>query len=100
MKKLPEFLKRYFWDVKFEILNIETQPEFILERLLEYGDKKAVKWVKKNFTKDEVANILFHFRGLSPKSANYWAVVFDINKEKILCLQKPYLEIRKRHWPY
>ncbi len=98
--RLPNFLKKYFWDVDFEKLKAKTHPEFVLERLLEYGDEKAVNWMKKNYTENEIANVLFHFRGVSPKSANYWALIFNINKKKILCLQKHYLKIRKRHWAY
>lgn len=100
MKRLPNFLKKYFWDVDFKKLNARTHPEFILERLLEYGDEKAVNWMKNNYSKNEIADVLFYFRGVSPKSANYWAVIFNINKKKILCLQKHYLEIRKKHWAY
>jgi len=100
MKKIPKFLKKYFWDVAFEKLNLETHPEFILERILEYGDEKAVKWMKETFSRDEIANILFHFRGISPKTANYWALIYDIDKRKVLCLQKQYLKTQRKHWNY
>lgn len=100
MRNAPKFLKKYFWDVDFAELNVKTHPQYVLERILEYGDEKAVAWMKKNFTRDEVADILFHFRGLSPKSANYWVVIFGIDRKKVLCLQKPYLERRRMHWPY
>lgn len=100
MKSIPKFLKKYFWDIDFSKLDVKAHPQYVLERILEYGDEKAVAWMKKNFTRDEVADILFHFRGLSPKSANYWAVIFGIDRKKVLCLQKPYLERRRMHWPY
>lgn len=100
MKNMPKFLKKYFWDIDFVKLDVKAHPQYVLERILEYGDEKAIAWMKKNFTQDEIADVLFHFRGLSPKSANYWAVVFGIDKKKVLCLQKPYLERRRMHWPY
>jgi len=100
MKKLPGFLKRYFWDVEFGKIDAEARSQYVLARLLEYGDEKAVSWMKRNFTKHQVEDVLFHYRSVSPQSANFWAVVFNINKRKIICLQKHYLEIRKRHWPY
>lgn len=96
----PKFLKKYFWDIDFAKLDMKTHSQYVLERILEYGDEKAVRWMEKNFTKDEVADILFHFRGLSPKSANYWAVILGIDRREVLCLQKPYLERRRMHWPY
>ncbi len=100
MNKLPRSLKKYFWDVEFEKIDAKTYPRDVLMRLLEYGDKKAIKWMNKNFTKEQVADVLFRFRVVSPKSANFWALIFGINRKKIPCLQRPYLEIRKAHWPY
>lgn len=100
MKKLPKFLKKYFWDVEFEKIDLRVRSQYVLARLLEYGDEKAISWMKINFTKHQIEDVLFHYRSVSPQSANFWAVIFNINKKKVLCLQKPYLEIRKRHWPY
>ena len=100
MSKPPKFLKKYFWDVDFEKIDLKAHPQSILVRVLEYGDEKAVDWMKQNFTKDDIANVLFRLRGVSPKSANFWALIFGIDRKKVLCLQKHYLEIRNRHWPY
>ncbi|MDP2928753.1 MAG: hypothetical protein Q8O01_01640 [Candidatus Omnitrophota bacterium] len=100
MSKLPPSLKKYFWDVDFEKMDAEVSSGNVLARLLEYGDEKAISWMKKNFSKDQVEDVLFHYRSVSPQSANFWALIFNINKRKILCLQKPYLEIRRKHWPY
>ena len=100
MKKLPAFLERYFWDVEFKKISAKVYSRDVLTRLLEYGDEKAIDWMKRNFDKHQIEDVLFHCRSVSPRSANFWAVVFNINKRKILCLQKPYLEIRKKHWPY
>jgi len=98
--RLPEFLKKYFWEVNFEKLDVKKNSAYILIRLLEYGDEKAIGWMKRHFTKDDIENVLFHFRGISPKSANYWALMLDIDKNSVLCLQRHYLKIRKKHWNY
>lgn len=100
MKNLPKFLKKYFWDVDFDKIDPKVNARDILARLLEYGDEKAISWMKRNFTKDEIADILFNLRTVSPKSANFWALIFGINKKKVRCLQRRYLEIQRKHWPY
>ena len=100
MNKLPKFLKKYFWDVDFRKIDAQARSQYVLGRLLEYGDEKAISWMRKNFAKPQIEDVLFHYRSVSPQSANFWAVIFNINKKKVLCLQKPYLEIRRRHWPY
>ncbi|MBI5144705.1 MAG: hypothetical protein HZA27_00790 [Candidatus Omnitrophica bacterium] len=100
MNNLPSALKKYFWDVDFGKIDAKAYSQDVLARLLEYGDEKAINWIKRNFTKHQVEDVLFHYRSVSPQSANFWALIFNIDKRKVLCLQKPYLEIRRRHWPY
>jgi len=100
INNIPSFLSKYFWDVDLKKFNIQAYSQDVLARLLEYGDERAIKWMKKNFTKHQIEDVLFHYRNISPQSANFWALIYDIDKRKVLCLQKPYLEIRRRHWPY
>ena len=100
MKKPPSFFKKYFWDVDFDKINLDKNSPEIIGRILEYGDSKATDWLKKNFGKEEIADVLFRFRFVSPKSANFWAVIYNLPREKILCLKKPYLKTQRRHWPY
>ncbi len=100
MKALPQFLKPYFWDVDFAKLDYKKYSRFVLGRILEYGDKRAISWMQRNFSKGDIAGVLSRLRAVSPKSANFWALIYGIDKKKILCLQKHYLQMRKRHWPY
>lgn len=100
MNCLPEFLKEYFWDVKFEELDLEKWRVFILKRIMEYGDDKAVDWMRKNFKKSEIKDALCNYRGYSRKSANFWASVLDIPKQEVLCLKKSSSKIPKSIWPY
>ncbi|MBL7073661.1 hypothetical protein ISS37_00275 [candidate division KSB1 bacterium] len=100
MKHLPIFLSKYFWEVDFASLDAEKYPKYVIERILEYGDIKAIRWMKKNFSLDEIKNVLYNTRGLTLRSATFWAIVLGIPKKSIKCLSKPYLEIRKLFWPY
>ena len=100
MKALPQFLKPYFWDVDFAKLDYKKYSRFVLGRILEYGDKRAINWMQRNFTKGDIAGVLSRLRAVSPKSANFWALIYGIDRKKILCLQKHYLQMRKRHWSY
>ncbi|MFQ6113327.1 MAG: hypothetical protein ACE5NG_04455 [bacterium] len=100
MKKLPEFLSKYFWDVEFEKIDLQERRVFILRRILEYGDEKAVAWMWKNFKKSEIKNAVTNFRGYSQKSANFWAVILNIKKENVKCLNRSFQEMQKQFWPY
>ncbi len=91
--KLPKFLKQYFWDVDFDLLSFEKSKTFILKRVLDRGDDKAIKWLLKFYTKDDIKNLLYTSRDLSQKTANFWANYLNLDPKKVLCLQKPYSRI-------
>lgn len=97
---LPSFLKKYFWDTDFDQVDVQKHTPEVIGRILEHGNQEAVAWLRKNFTKKKIADCLFHFRFVSPKSANFWAIIYDLPREKILCLKKHYLKTQRRHWPY
>lgn len=100
VEKMPRFLKKYFWDADFKKISVTKNSQDLVARILEYGDEKAIRWMRKKFSKQEVAKLLSGSRAVTPRSANFWALIFNLDKRNILCLQKPYLEIRKKHWPY
>lgn len=100
MKKLPAILKKYFWDVKFEDINLIERRSYVLKRILEYGDKKAVVWMRRNFKKSEIKDVLCRYRGYSRKSAGFWAFILNIPKEEVLCLRKHSLKEQKTFWPH
>ena len=100
MISLPEHLRKYFWNLDFDALDFKRHGQEVLVRILEYGDTEAARWMRDHFDRKQVEEVLTRRRCLSPRSANYWALLYNIDWSKVPCLQKPYLEMRKRHWPY
>ena len=94
MKKLPAFLKQYFWDVDFNSLDIETSKTFILKRVLDRGNDQALVWLMENYTKVDIKDLLLTTHDLSTKTANFWADYFKLDHKKVPCLQKPYSRIQ------
>jgi len=97
---IPKFLKKYFWDVDFSKLDKKNYSQFIIERILEYGDERAIKWMRENFKLNQIKNVLQQSKNLSRKSANFWRFIFSLNKNKILCLRKSFQEKQKLIWKY
>lgn len=94
MKKLPVFLKPYFWDVDFNKIDPEKSKMFILKRVLDRGNDKAIRWLLKHYTKEDIRQLLLTTRDLSAKTANFWADILNIDHKKVPCLQKPYSRIQ------
>ena len=100
MKKLPYFLQKYFWDVDFPGIDKKNYSAFIIERILEFGDQKSVRWMIHSFNLDEIKKVIITSRNLSKKSANFWQIIFKIERDKILCFRKPSLQKQKMIWKY
>lgn len=100
MRNAPKFLKKYFWDVDFEKLDIEKYRFYVIRRILNYGDEKAILWMNRLFKKSEQIKALCTTRDISLRSANFWTLILEVPKRKVKCLQKRYLEIRRQFWPY
>lgn len=100
MAKLPSFLKKYFWDVDFKKLDSQKNSEYIIVRLLEFGDERTIHWLLKTFSKKIIKQVVMTCRGISPKTATFWGRVLGISEKDILCLQTQYLKMRREHWPY
>ena len=80
---IPESLKPFFWDVKSETFDPEAYPAYTIGRLLELGDEKAISWLAETFTEDQIKEVIRTERRLSPKSANFWALLYEIPTEEI-----------------
>ncbi|TRZ64899.1 MAG: hypothetical protein D4Q79_00475 [Spirochaetia bacterium] len=64
-------IKKYFWDTNFERLDLNKDQVYILKRILEYGDGKAVAWAWKKFGKKYWVEAL-ESREISPLTKNFW----------------------------
>ena len=78
---MPIELKKYFWDTKFEQLDKEKNKRYIISRLYCYGDLKAKKWVKENYTKADIEDVARNSRNLKPIVANYLRQQYKLKKE-------------------
>lgn len=71
---LPEDLNKYFWDVSFDELSFEKYPRFIAERIMNYGDLKAIKWLLSVSGTELIRAVVKTSRNLNPKTKNFWQI--------------------------
>jgi len=96
-KKIPQYLKTYFWDTKLNDINLKTNSPFVIERILELGDKKGIHWLLETYQPRDIKATVIRSRNISPKTANFWRLKLDI-KEPILCLSKQFQKQQKMFW--
>ena len=95
--KLPSFLRKYFWDTDLKNLTPKKHSLFIISRILEFGDEKAISWLFKNFSKRAIKNSLRKLK-ISPKSLVFWSLFFNLRNSS--CLKRRFLQKQKKLWPY
>jgi len=83
---IPHHLRPFFWEVDAASLDPRQYPEYVIGRILEQGTEEAVVWMKATFREDEIRKVIREDRRLSPKSATYWALIYDISAERVAAL--------------
>lgn len=79
---LPASFRRFFWDVPLSSLSVERHRDFILGRLLEWGDREALRWVVRSYSPDVLREFL-RGRGseiLSERNQRFWASVLELKR--------------------
>ena len=84
---VPAVVRKLFWDIDADAFDPAAFPQYTIERVLELGDDKAVRWLREVFTKDTIIDVLRRSRRLTPRSANFWALVFDVPRQDVRVLQ-------------
>lgn len=87
MKTLEK--RSLFWDVKD--VDTEKNKNFIIERILSFGDSDDFFWALDLYGQEELRKVLLNSRRLDKKSTNFWGNYFNLNQEewkKILSAQK------------
>ncbi len=87
MEIIPSGIKRLFWDVEKEGVKIQAHRFYIIKRVMDYGNMANVQWMMRTYTADEIREVLKKSRGLSRKSAHYWATYFQVPIKEVECLK-------------
>ena len=87
MFMIPSHLRPLFWDTNLDNFNPTDYPIYTIARILEYGDEQAVAWLKETFPADQIKEVVHTEGRLSPKSANFWALVYGVPRYEVAALK-------------
>jgi hypothetical protein len=87
MNYIPKNIQHLFWDIEIEKFHPLDFPEYTISRVLEFGDEESNTWMKELFSESLIKKVLKTDKRLSPKSANYWALMFCIPLGEIAALK-------------
>lgn len=98
LNSLPSKFYSCFWDVDPKKMNLQKYDRFVIERLLEYGDFDALKWLKKNYGEEKIIASLKNTRNISIQTANFYSCLFNIPRKDLRCFQTS--SCQKLSWFY
>ena len=97
-RKIPKTMKPFFQEYEFSSLNLQSDRELIIGRILEFGTKKELTWLFKTYSPQEISKFVQKrgYRTLSVRAFNFWCVVLGIKR-----YSKPaWLKDKKVFWRF
>lgn len=88
LRSLPEFTHPYFWDVDTSKIDPVKDYYFVIERLLEYGDDRVIKWLMSFYRDEQIREVVMSSRKISKKTASLWQNYFNLPEVEVRCLRK------------
>ncbi len=95
VEKIIRDNRRYFWDKG--PLEPTRDKYIIIERILEFGTEKEVEIVLAYYGPESVKEVVRESRALSPKTVNYFILLFGLSRGETKCFS----DVSHRIWqPY
>ncbi len=70
-----EFRQALFWDTNPSKIDPQKNAEYIIERVLDFGNDKEVKWVKSFYDTALIKKVVENPRRLSPRTKSLWRLL-------------------------
>ena len=83
---IPAHMRSLFWDVNPDDFDPGAHPRYTIERVLEHGEEADMTWLLQQFTRDQIRDVLRTDQRLSPRSAHFWALVFELPAGEVAAL--------------
>ena len=84
---IPQHVRLLFWDTDVDTFDPAAYPTYTIERVLEFGDERAVDWLRGLFTREHITSVLRTDRRLTRLSANFWALILGVPAEDVVALR-------------
>ena len=68
MRKDEDIPRELFWDTDVTRLDLQENKQYIIERTLELGDERAVRWLFSNYARSDIKKALQKSRNISERA--------------------------------
>lgn len=71
------FRQALFWDVDPKTINPQKHAQYIIERILDFGDDREVRWVFRTYSTGLIKETINKSRELHAKSKALWQLLYQ-----------------------
>lgn len=71
-KKLMKFRPELFWDVDPKTIDPKKHAQYIIERILDFGQDKEVRWLWHFYPKQTISHTVKNSRVIFPQTKILW----------------------------
>lgn len=69
------FRQSLFWDVDPKTIHPQRNARYIIERILDFGNDKEVKWMIHYYPRELIRDVVMNSRGLLPQTHSFWQLL-------------------------
>lgn len=66
-----------FWDTNPDKIDTDGNAQYIIERVLDFGNDEEVKWLYHFYDTSLIKDVVTKSRSLMPKTKNLWTLLLE-----------------------
>lgn len=70
-----QFRQTLFWDTDPKKLDTKKHAKYIIERIMDFGDEKEARWMRRYYPKSLLAEVVRKSKVLGPSSKTLWTIL-------------------------
>jgi hypothetical protein len=70
-----KFRQELFWDVNPNKINTKKNAQYIIERVLDFGNDKEVQWLWNFYEKELLKKVVEKSKSLMPQTKSLWMLM-------------------------
>lgn len=72
-----EFRQTLFWDANPQKIDVKKNAQYIIERILDFGNDGEVRWLYHFYDKTLLRSVVAKSRSLMPETKNLWKLLLE-----------------------
>ncbi len=77
MQNVMKLRQSLFWDTNPEKIDTDKNAQYIIERVLDFGNDSEVKWLYHFYDKSLLKSTVAKSRSIMPQTKNLWTLLLE-----------------------